>query len=543
MHVSTAELRDFSIDSKRLALISCLAIVVGLGGAFLAKILLVLISGITHLAYLGTWGSTLIPPDPRHWGPISIAIPVAGGLIVGCIARFGSEKIRGHGIPEAIHSILEGESIIQARVAFWKPLASAIAIGTGSPFGAEGPIIMTGGAFGSLFAQYLHLSSLERRTLLVAGAAAGMAATFGAPIASVLIAVELLLFEWRPRSFIPVAVAAFVADYARTFLIGSQPPFAVTHASSATISALGWALAVGICGGLVSMLMTKLVYLVEDAYDHLPLHWMWWPALGGLVVGIGGWFVPAALGVGYPTIAALVNGHMAIGLAAGVIVVKIVIWIASLSSGTSGGVLAPLLMIGAAMGTLLAQVIPGHDGAVWAIVGMAALMGGTMRAPFMGTLFALETTHAWSLAPDIFVGCVAATAFTVVFVPRSILTEKLSRRGTHVSRDYAVHPLELIAVKEAMRAPQGDRPSVSIGANARVRSAADSMASTGARSLAVLDENGAWIGIMEPDDLLRAWKKGVVAEDRRRRVRRLREPLLRVRKAVKQLSKRPEAGS
>ena len=517
----TFALRDFSINPSRLALLCALAIVAGIAGALLAKLLLVLIGAITHFAYLGVGGDTLIQPDPYHWGLPSIAIPVIGGLIVGLIARFGSEKIRGHGIPEAIQSILERDSVIQARVAFWKPIASAVTIGTGSPFGAEGPIIMTGGAFGSLFAQYLHLSSLERRTLLVAGAAAGMAATFGAPIASVLIAVELLLFEWRPRSFIPVAVAAFVADYMRTLFISTSAPFAAVNAHVAPANAMLWALGVGLCGGIVSMIMTKLVYLTEDAYSALPIHWMWWPAIGGAIVGIGGWFVPAALGVGYPTIGAMVNGRLAVEMVIGIIVVKIVIWVVSLSSGTSGGVLAPLLMIGAAMGTLLALLIPGHDSGLWAIVGMAALMGGTMRAPFMGTLFALETTRAWVLAPDVFIACIAATAFTVVFVKRSILTEKLARRGTHVARDYAVHPLELIAVKDVMQKPSGLPAPTKILSSARVRTAADMMATTGHNVLAVVDEDDTWIGTIEPADLIRAWKIGLRAEGQRRRVRRL----------------------
>src|SRR5579883_2613455 len=241
-----ATLRDFSIDGRRLALLSGLAVVVGLAGALLAKTLLLLIGAITHVAYTGRLGAGLVQPDPRHWGPAAILIPALGGLAVGLIARFGTDKIRGHGIPEAIQSILERDSIIQARVALWKPIASAIAIGTGSPFGAEGPIIMTGGAFGSLFAQYLHLSSFERRTLLVAGAAAGMSATFGAPIASVLIAVELLLFEWKPRSFVPVVVASFVADAMRGVLIANNPPFVIAHPHAAATSALAWALVVGI---------------------------------------------------------------------------------------------------------------------------------------------------------------------------------------------------------------------------------------------------------------------------------------------------------
>lgn len=516
--------RDFSTDPRRLALLSALAAVIGVVAALLAKLLLAAIGAITNVAYFHRLDFSLTQPDPHVTGPIAIAIPVIGGIIVGCVARFGTDKVRGHGIPEAIQSILERGSIVQARVAFWKPIASAVAIGTGSPFGAEGPIIMTGGAFGSLCAQYVRLSALERRTLLVAGAAGGMAATFGAPIASVLIAVELLLFEWRPRSFVPVAIAAMVAQMMRGVLLGTTPPFAVLAPHDPSASALPWAALVGIAGGALSMLMTKLVYATEELYERLPIHWMWWPALGALVVGIGGWFVPQALGVGYPTISALVNGRLLPAAVLTIVVAKAVMWITSLSSGTSGGVLAPLLMIGASMGALFGLVLPGHDAPLWAVVGMAAVMGGTMRAPFMGTAFALETTHAWAFAPDVFLACIAATAFTVVFVPRSILTEKLARRGMHITREYAVHPLELISVEEIMTPPAAGvaRPPHAIHLRDRVRSAADLMASGGVASLAVVDEDERWVGTIESGDLLRAWREGMQAERARRRVRRFR---------------------
>ncbi|HET9097505.1 MAG TPA: chloride channel protein [Candidatus Baltobacteraceae bacterium] len=580
------KLADFTTDPRRLLVMSAFAVLVGLVSAAVAKILLMLIGFITHLLYFQQTGTSLVQPDPHRIGPISIAIPIVGGVLVGLIARFGTDKIRGHGIPEAIQAILDRDSIIQARVAYLKPIASAITIGTGGPFGAEGPIIMTGGAFGSLFAQFLRLSSVERRTLLVCGASGGMAATFGAPIASVLIAVELLLFEWKPRSFIPVAVAAFVADVMRSVLIGPSPPFLVAHPHAIAPSAFGWAAVVGIGGGVVSAIMTKLVYFTEDAYERLPVHWMWWPAIGGAVVGIGGWFVPQALGVGYGTINGMLNAQLAIGVVAGIIVVKIVIWIAALSSGTSGGVLAPLLMIGGAMGTLFSLAIPGHDAMVWSAVGMAAIMGGTMRAPFMATMFALETTHAWGLLPPIFIGCVAATAFTVIFVPRSILTEKLARRGMHVAREYSVHPLELISVGSVMavrerlvvlearatlaqvarRVMQLDeelhhaeypvvnqvgtllgfvahaaivqhghlanadmvtietltRQPLAVHPEDRVRAAAGVMATGGSRSVAVIDEAGQWVGVLTVSDLLEAWKRGLAAETRRVRVRSLR---------------------
>lgn len=580
------KLGDFTTNPKRLLVMSGLAVIIGVASAIVAKVLLVLIGAITHALYFHQFAATLVQPDPHVLGPIAIVIPIVGGLVVGLIARYGTDKIRGHGIPEAIQAILDRDSIIQARVAYLKPIASAITIGTGGPFGAEGPIIMSGGAFGSLFAQFLRLSSIERRTLLVCGASGGMAATFGAPIASVLIAVELLLFEWKPRSFIPVAVAAFIADVMRSILIGTNPPFLIAHPHAIAPSSFGWAAVVGIAGGVVSAIMTKLVYVTEDAYERLPVHWMWWPAIGGAVVGIGGWFVPQALGVGYSTINGMLNAQLAAGVVTGIIVVKIVIWIAALSSGTSGGVLAPLLMIGAAMGTLLSAAIPGHDAAVWSAVGMAAIMGGTMRAPFMATMFALETTHAWGLLPPIFIGCVAATAFTVIFVPRSILTEKLARRGMHVAREYSVHPLELIAVGSVMvpreeavvlddsasvaqvaarlmhvdpqlhyaeypvvddsgalvgfvthtaivhKAQEPSAATTTLRSVAReprtvhpqdrVRTAAGNMAIAGHRSVAVIDDSGAWVGILTVDDLLEAWKRGLDAETRRVRVRSLR---------------------
>jgi len=523
------QLGDYTVDGTRLALLCACALLVGLAGAFVAKLLLLGIGAITHLAYDGVWNPRLGQPDPRHWGPVAIFIPVAGGILVGLIARYATAKVRGHGIPEAIQSILEGDSIVPARVAFWKPIASAIAIGTGSPFGAEGPIIMTGGALGSLFAQFVHLSSLERRTLLVAGAAAGMSATFGAPIASVLIAVELLLFEWRPRSFVPVALAAIVADLARSWLIGSAPPFLVASPQTLAPADLGWALGIGIAGGLISLVMTKLVYLVEDLYERLPVHWMWWPAIGGAVVGIGGWFVPQALGVGYPTIDGMLNGELALAAVAGIIVVKIGIWIASLSSGTSGGVLAPLLMIGAAMGTLAGTALPGHHAAAWALVGMAALMGGTMRAPFMGTIFALETTRAWGLAPEVFIGCIAATAFTVVFVPRSILTERLARRGMHVAREYAVDPLEFAAVGDLMAPPDPALDTAdALHPEDRIREAADRLAHAHRPRLAVVDESGTVVGSFDAGVLLEVYRRGSKGERRRWRVRRLRRMWRRV---------------
>jgi chloride channel protein, CIC family len=429
-------LADFTIEPRRFALLCGAAPLIGVLAALTAKFLLTIIGLFTNLAYFGRWNTALVAPDPHRLGLFSIAIPVIGGLIVGCIARFATDKVRGHGIPEAIAAILEGGSVMQGRVALWKPVASAIAIGTGGPFGAEGPIIMTGGAVGSLFAQHLHLTSSERRTLLVCGAAAGMAAVFGAPIASVLIGVELLLFEWRPRSFVPVAIAAFSSMIVRSYIIGPQPPFVVDAVAAPATTDVMLAAVLGVIAGIVALVCTKLIYGFEDLYEKLPLHWMWWPAIGGLAIGIGGWFVPQALGVGYPTIQGMLAGAFPLALVAAILVVKLLIWTFSLSSGTSGGVLAPLLMVGAATGALFGAVMPGHQYSMWAIAGMAALLGGAMRTPLTGTLFALETTHAWSLAPEVCVACVGAFAVTALVLPRSILTERLARRGINVQRDY-----------------------------------------------------------------------------------------------------------
>lgn len=460
--------KDYTTLPQQLLTLSALSLPVGFLGGLVAFVLLRLIGLITHLAYLGQWNASLTTPNPGPLGFWSVGIPVVGGLAVGLLARYGTDQIRGHGIPEAIQAILEGDSRMSPKVAIIKPVASAITIGTGGPFGAEGPIIMTGGALGSLLGQLLPLTSLERRTLLVAGAAAGMSATFGAPISSVLLAIELLLFELRPRSTVPVALASVVAYGVRLWLIGSAPIFGGPSLSALPWTWLGPSLLVGIAAGVLSGLLTRAVYRVEDLYGRLPIHWMWWPALGGLVVGLGGLVVPSALGVGYPVIRALDAGHVLLGAALGLLAAKIVLWVLSLSSGTSGGVLAPLLLIGGALGTVLAPLLPG-SAAIWATLGMAAMLGGTMRAPFTATLFAMETTHQWALILPTLVASLGGMAVTVIFVPRSILTEKVARRGTHVAREYSVHPLEADAVARVMT-PREDL--VTLGADWTVAKAA-----------------------------------------------------------------------
>lgn len=445
-------LADFTTTARVLVL-SAMAVCIGALSAVVAFCLYRLIGLITNLTYYLQPSWSFRSPAGTGLGPWAVAVPVIGGLLVGLMARYGSEKIRGHGIPEAIEAILVGGSRIEPAVSVIKPIASAIAIGTGGPFGAEGPIIMTGGALGSLVAQFFRLSAAERKTLLVAGAAAGMSATFSAPVASVLIAVELLLFEWKPRSYIPVALAAAVAAIIRVPLLGSGPIFAVpAEVAQVTLSAGGLAIAaaVGVIAGLGSWLLTTLVYGFEDLFRKLPIHWMWWPAIGGLVIGLGGLLEPHALGVGYDTIRALVNGQMVGAALLGLFFVKMLIWSFSLGSGTSGGVLAPLMIMGASLGAMEAHWIPYANPGFWAMIGMAAIMGGTMRAPFTAIVFILELTHDVNALPGLLVACVSAALLTVLVLRRSILTEKVARRGHHLSREYSVDPLEVLRVAEAM---------------------------------------------------------------------------------------------
>jgi H+/Cl- antiporter ClcA len=451
---ATRDLRhlgDFDV-SPRLLKIVAFALPIGALAAGVAWCLLRLIGLITNLVFYGRFGTALVAPGETGHSPFLILLaPVAGGLVVGLIARFGSEKIRGHGIPEAMDSVLTGESKVQPRVAVLKPIASAIAIGTGGPFGAEGPIIMTGGAVGSICAQFLQLSADERKTLLVAGAAAGMTAVFDTPLAAVLLAVELLLFEWRPRSFVPVAAAVAVAAIVRVPLLGGGPVFPVpTGALHLDAGAYALCLVSGAAAAALALIATSLVYASEDTFGRLPIHWMWWPAIGGVIIGVGGLFVPQALGVGYNVIEAELNGSIALHLVIGILIVKTLIWSLSLGSGTSGGVLAPLLMIGAALGALEAQIFPAVGAGFWPLVGLAAILGAALRSPLTGVVFAVELTHRYEAVLPLLIGATAAYAISILILRRSILTEKIARRGVHVRHEYSVDPLEVLFVGDVI---------------------------------------------------------------------------------------------
>jgi CIC family chloride channel protein len=499
-------LRDFTADGWMLVL-AAMAALVGASGAGAAWALLKLIALFTNLAYFGRLTAAHIPLGQSPLGIYAIAVPVIGSLIVGFMARYGSEKIRGHGIPEAIEAILIGQSRIEPKVAFLKPLSSAIAIGTGGPFGAEGPIIMTGGALGSLFAQLFHLSAAERKTLLVAGAAAGMTGVFGTPIAAILLAVELLLFEWKPRSFVPVAVAAIIAAVLRPFLLGAGPLFPYAGVPDMPWWGLGLCAGVGIVAGLQSALTTICLYGVEDLFRRLPIHWMWWPAIGGLAVGIGGYFDPAVLGVGYDNIRALLNGTLNLHDASVLLIDKAAIWVVALSSGTSGGVLAPLLIMGGALGAVEAHLLPFGDAGFWALIGMAAILGGTMRAPLTSTMFALELTGDIHVLAPLLTASVAAFAVTVLLMHRSILTERIARRGLHLSREYSVDPFDILRASDIMAKP-ADSLSGNIPIEEAIAFFGAAEGATRHKSYPVVDDAGRVIGMVSRSDVLRWTREG-----------------------------------
>ncbi|WP_341677396.1 chloride channel protein [Niveibacterium sp. SC-1] len=428
------------------------AALLGLVAAGVAWLLLDLIARITQLAYFQHWSGVPVSPAGHGLGAWAVAIPVVGGVIVGLMARYGAKAIRGHGIPEAMEQILTNDSRIAPRMSFLKPFSAAIAIGTGGPFGAEGPIIATGGALGSVLGQWLRITPSERKTLLAAGAVAGMAAIFDAPIAAIALAIELLLFEFRARSLLPICVAVVVATLMRKLIWGSAPLFAMSGIVAPGAGALLLCVLIGALIGLASVGATRLVYAVEDAFAHLPIHWMWWPAIGGLAVGLIGLVAPRTLGVGYENIEAALGGQMALGALLALCLFKFLSWVLALGSGTSGGTLAPLFTVGsclgAALGLLAGMLLPGLglDPRLAALVGMAAMFAGASRALLTSVIFAFETTHQSGALLPLLAGCTAAYLVSARAMSTTIMTEKIFRRGVRVPTDYQADFLEGVRV-------------------------------------------------------------------------------------------------
>ncbi|HEX7958876.1 MAG TPA: chloride channel protein [Terriglobales bacterium] len=494
-NVEAARLSDFTTDLRVIPL-SLIAVALGVVSSYLAVFLLKLIGFFTNLFFFQRFGTQLTSPALNRLGWMEVFVPVIGGLLVGIMARYGSERIRGHGIPEAIEAILLRGARVEPKVTLLKPISAAIAIGSGGPFGAEGPIIMTGGAFGSLVAQFFRLSSAERKTLLVAGAAAGMSATFAAPVAAVLLAVELLLFEWKPRSLIPVALASATAAAARHHLMGPGPLFpTVVHAPLIDPAAMFGCVFVGLIAGALAAILSSAIYFFEDAFHHLPIHWMWWPAIGGVIIGIGGLINPQALGVGYDVIASMLAHDLPFKILLGILLVKGIIWSVSLGSGTSGGVLAPLLIMGGAIGGLEAHVLPSFGPGFWPLISMAAVLGGAMGSPLMAVVFAFELTHDPGILLPLLISALVSYGFVVLTLPRSILTEKLSRRGYHLSREYVVDPMEGAFVRDVMQTDMKTLPPEATLVEAQHGLQVDENAAV-QRLFPVVDDTGNMLGVI-----------------------------------------------
>ncbi|MEP6622721.1 MAG: chloride channel protein [bacterium] len=503
---------DVDRVTHRIIVISALAIGIAILAGLVAQLLMALIGLVTNAAFYSRLSTAFAAPGEAHRGPLALLlIPVAGALVVGVMARYGSAAIRGHGIPEVMERVLFGESRIPARVMFLKPLSAAIAIGTGGPFGAEGPIIATGGALGSLAGQMLHVTIDERKTLLAAGAAAGMAATFGSPVSAILLAVELLLFEYRPRSLVPVSLAAAVATGVRIAFVGFSPVFPIPVLVQPGGGALAFYTVLGALIGVVAVGITRLTYGIEDVFEivgkKLRLHWMWWPAIGALVVGAVGIIEPRTLGVGYDNITAALSGSIVGRALIMLVVLKLVSWSVYLGSGTSGGTLAPLFTIGGGLGALLgtatADVLPGLgiQPAVAGLVGMAAIFAGASHALLTSVVFAFETTRQPIGLLPLLGGCSAAYLTSLLLSPHSIMTEKLARRGANVSAEYASDYLTHVLARDA-----ASRPVVTLSATDTIEHMRERLRA-GGRALThqgfpVLDAEGLLVGVVMRRDLL-----------------------------------------
>jgi chloride channel protein, CIC family len=493
-----------SID-RRVVWLCGIAIVLGVVAALVAQLFLGLIALITNIAFFGRFSLDKLGPSENHLGLWVLLIPVIGGLICGLMARFGSKAIRGHGIPEAMEQVLTNRSRIPARITFLKPVSAAVAIGTGGPFGAEGPIIATGSALGSLVGQFIHMTPGERKTLLAAGAAAGMAAVFGSPVSAVLLAIELLLFEFRPRSIIPVALASATAAGMRIIFEGGHPVFPMPNVAAPGIGAMAFYVLLGGLMGVAAAAITRLVYFVEDSFEHLPIHWMWWPALGGLAVGLIGYFSPRTLGVGYDNITDILSNKWTLQAVAVLCLMKFVSWTFAISSGTSGGTMAPLFTIGGALGQVVAGVaiatIPSIDLKLAALVGMAALFAGASRAFLASTVFAFEATlQPFSLLP-LLGGCAASYLVAAMLSKTSLMTEKIVRRGVAAPHEYEADLLAQVTVREI-----ATRKVVTLSATQSVAEARRWIAADGPdashQGFPIVNADGVLAGVLTRRDLL-----------------------------------------
>ena len=497
----------------RLEIISLLAALIGILAGVIAFALYDLIGLFTNLAYYHEWSFHFRSPEHTLIGPWIIVTPVVGALIIGFMAKYGSEKIKGHGIPEAMEAVLMSRSRIEAKVAILKPLSAAIAIGTGGPFGAEGPIIQTGGAMGSLVGQLLSTTADERKVLLACGAGAGMAATFNTPIAGVILAIELLLFEFRSRSFIPLVIACTLATSVRAVLLGQRSMFTMGDVNFDVLHGLLFYLLLGVLSGIVAIGFTKLLYWVEDLFEHLPINDLWHPAIGALGLGIIGFFVPRVLGVGYDTISDILNNNLALKLLLIVAIFKALAMVISLGSGTSGGLLAPMFMSSAALGGAFAIVMnmifpslhlsPG----AYALVAMAAVFGSASRATFAFIVFAFEITRDYNAILPLMLACVIADMIALRYLPNSIMTEKLARRGLSVPDQFEVNAMKVSRVGEVMLTDVKPIPAEMTVAELAERMGSGDTQFNLTQGLPIVSADGKLVGIVTQGDLLRSLEK------------------------------------
>jgi CIC family chloride channel protein len=518
---------SLSKNKHRLVIISLTAVVIAIAVSLIARSLVYLIDWVTNLAFYHRFSFDAANPAGNTLGPWVVLVPVIGGLVVGLMALFGSPAIRGHGIPEAMEQILTNQSKIKPAITYLKPLSSAIAIGTGGPFGAEGPIIATGGALGSTLGQLIRISPNERKILLAAGATAGMSAIFGSPLAAIFLAIELLLFEFSPRSILPVALACVTGAAGHHFLFGEQPVFLIRHTISqpSNLALLLYSV-MGLCIGVISVGITKSVYAIEDLFDKLPIHWAWGPAVGGLAVGVIGYFAPHTLGVGYSNITDVLSGSFPVQVIFNLCVLKFLSWAIALGSGTSGGTLAPLLTIGGATGALLGitanQFFPQANISLplAALVGMSAMFAGASRALLTSIVFALETTGQPNALLPLLASCIGAYFVSYLLMENTIMTEKIARRGVRTPHSYEPDMLEKLTVGEIMRSvgPLQATPfadSVLVGVDESVRSAVSKMIRARVDLLSVVsDDHNTIIGLVGHKEVLSAYEP--VIDDNRK---------------------------
>jgi CIC family chloride channel protein len=509
-------------EKKRIIYIAAIAVVTAALVSVIAKLLVYLINLITNISFHHAVSLGASSPGTHGYGAWVILIPAAGGIIVGLMAFYGSKAIRGHGIPEAMEQILTNESKIRPSITYLKPLSSAVSIGTGGPFGAEGPIIATGGALGSTIGQILKISAYERKILLAAGATAGMSAIFGSPIAAIFLAIELLLFEFSPRSIIPVALACITGAAGHHLLFEPGPVFASPFIAMPGNTALAVYSCIGLIMGLLSAGVTRIVYIIEDAFEKIPVHWMWWPMLGGLVVGLVGYFAPRTLGVGYVNITDLLSGNMPVNVILSLCIFKFISWSVALGSGTSGGTLAPLLTIGGAAGALLGSaslLLFPHAGVVIplaVVVGMSAMFAGASRALLTSVIFALETTGQSNALLPLLAACIASYVVSYILMKNTIMTEKIARRGVATPHVYAPDILDQVKVKQVLKA---DSKSMLHGASLNgkkifrvtpddtLRTAVEIMALENIEQLTIVNNSGKKMeGVLSYKDILSAYR-------------------------------------